>query len=229
MNPAVVVLKIAVAQLTERYALTKYTELIIEGLLLTSSIDGTLNLSPMGVRFSDDDEMVLLRPFKSSRSFRNLKQVSEAVFHITDDVSLIARAALNDISPFPSMTSLQNSQMSRLTDTCRWFLMQVSSTDDDGMRATMDMQVIARGRVRDFTGFNRAKHAVIESAIHATRVGILPDDEILQQLILLEPLVQKTGGAEERTAFQFVKDTVNAALEKKGSKSQCVAGPLNKQ
>ena len=35
---------------------------------------------------------------------------------------------------------------------------------------------------REFFGFNRAKHAVLEAAILATRVELLPADEILSEL-----------------------------------------------
>ena len=39
--------------------------------------------------------------------------------------------------------------------------------------ATLHCQVVADGRLRDFLGFNRAKHAVVEAAILATRVAHL--------------------------------------------------------
>ena len=173
----------------------------------------------MGVRFNDDGDVLLLRPFKSSRSYRNLQQVNEAVFHVTDDVNLIAHAALDDISPMPPMTPLKNSLVNRLSDTCRWYLLRVKSIDDEEMRATMEMRVISQGRVRDFSGFNRAKHAVIEAAIDATRVGIIQDDKILNNLASLHPLVQKTGGLAERAAFKFINDRVESLMRNKTSGS----------
>jgi hypothetical protein len=70
------------------------------------------------------------------------------------------------------------------------------------------MRVIGMGRVRDFQGFNRAKHAVVEAAILATRVGLLPVDEIYAQLDRLRSWVEKTGGPAEERAFAMLLDYV---------------------
>jgi hypothetical protein len=64
------------------------------------------------------------------------------------------------------------------------------------------------GRLRDFFGFNRAKHAVLEAAILATRTQFLPPDRVLAQLGELAPLVEKTGGAAEKRAFAFLRSYV---------------------
>ena len=213
MKPTAAELKIVADQLIKRHALVEYSDLVVEGLLLTRGSDGDFNLSPMGIRYSRNGEMILLRPFKSSRSYRNLKHFEEAVFHITDNVDLIARAAVAKVSSIPSITNLKNSSMCRLADTCRWYYLRVTDSDETEMRATFDMRIVERGHVRDFVGFNRAKFAVVEAAIYATRVGILPQDEILQQLSRLEPLVEKTGGQQERLAFKFVKESVEEALK----------------
>ena len=203
----------------------EYKQLVVEGLLLTCGVDGSFNLSPMGVRFSTNDEMILLRPFKSSRSYRNLKQIPEAVFHVTDDVHLIARSALGDFTSLPPVTEIKDSSMCRLSDTCRWYLMRLAFSDESEARASFDMQIISGDRVRDFVGFNRAKFAVIEAAIYATRVGLLDGDEILEQFKQLEPLVEKTGGQQERNAFMFLKNRVQETLEPQVDQTNRFAEP----
>ena len=70
--------------------------------------------------------------------------------------------------------------------------------DDTQERTTIDCRVIAQGEVRPFFGFNRAKHAVLEAAILATRIGIIPADEIRREIERLAILVQKTAGHQER-------------------------------
>ena len=75
-------------------------ELIIEGVVTTLNPDheeGVLedvNISPMGPLASEGMESLLLKPYTSSRTYRNLKRHGEGVFHITDDVELIARATI---------------------------------------------------------------------------------------------------------------------------------------
>ena len=107
------------------------------------------------------------------------------------------------------MTPIAETTLSRLSDTCRWFLGEVAAMDISDARARLQMRVQAKGEVRHFAGFNRAKHAVLEAAILATRVGILPDDELLGQLASVWPWVQKTGGPTEHESFQFLRDYIN--------------------
>jgi hypothetical protein len=58
--------------------------------------------------------------------------------------------------------------------------------------------------LRDFFGFNRAKHAVLEAAILATRLHLLPLRDVESQLAALRVLVEKTAGPREREAFELI-------------------------
>jgi hypothetical protein len=73
--------------------------------------------------------------------------------------------------------------------------------------------------LRDFFGFNRAKHAVVEAAILATRTDFLPIDEILADFDKLASLVQKTGGDDEHRAFQLLLEHVQRKAAIKRAKS----------
>ena len=59
------------------------------------------------------------------------------------------------------------------------------------------------GRHRDFFGFNRAKHAVVEAAILATRTDFLPLAEIEAEYRKLAVLVDKTGGEAEHQSLCY--------------------------
>jgi hypothetical protein len=74
------------------------------------------------------------------------------------------------------------------------------------------------GRNRDFFGFNRGKHAVVEAAILATRVALLPKDSILAEFDRLRILVEKTGGQPEHEALALLTDYVNH----KAAQSICI-------
>ena len=69
----------------------------------------------------------------------------------------------------------------------------------------MEVEVVARGSLRDFVGFNRAQFAVLEAAILATRVRWLPEQEIFAQLERLQPLIQKTAGASQQRAWSLLE------------------------
>ncbi len=79
-------------------------------------------------------------------------------------------------------------------------------------RVDMQCRVVRTGIVRPFFGFNRAKHAVIEAAILATRTHVLPPDEIRDEIDRLTPLIDKTGGPAEHTAFEFLRKTIDDRL-----------------
>jgi uncharacterized protein len=64
--------------------------------------------------------------------------------------------------------------------------------------------VVHRGYRRDFIGFNRARHAVLEGAILATRTHLLPAGEIQREYARLQVLVDKTAGPREREAWALL-------------------------
>ena len=72
----------------------------------------------------------------------------------------------------------------------------------------IEAHVVHSGRFRDFFGFNRAKHAVVEAAILATRTHILPAEEIVAEYRKLGAIVGKTGGPKEKEAFEFLQHYV---------------------
>ena len=187
-------------------------KLIIEGLMTSLNEDGTVNLSPMGSQIDSTNEQICFRPFKTARSYGNVMRTKQAVFHVTDDANLIARAAVGGVAPLPLMIPLNNGSAFRLADTCRWYLLDLLEVDQDSERASLVMGIQSHGTVRDFVGFNRAKHAVIEAAILATRVGILPDDTILRQLEMLHPWIEKTGGPDEFCAYDFLSSHIHESL-----------------
>ena len=98
-----------------------------------------------------------------------------------------------------------------LENCCRWYALQVEAIDDSQPRITIEARVVDTGRVRDFFGFNRAKHAVLEGAILASRVGLLPQEEILRQWPALATMVQKTGGPDEHEALKLLETYIRGA------------------
>lgn len=182
--------------------------MILEGIVTTLNADGSVNIAPMGPRVEPDMRQLVLRPFQSSLTFQNLKRHGEGVFHVTDDVELLARAAIGRIETLPELTRAEGVDVPRLADLCRWYAFRIRERDETSERATFLAEVVGTGRVRDFFGFNRAKHAVVEAAILATRVHLLAPAEIAAEFSRLRTLVDKTGGEQERAAFDLLADYV---------------------
>jgi len=185
--------------------------MILEGLVTTTNADGTPHLAPMGPHVEAGLDSLTLRPFRTSTTFANLVRSGEGVFHVTDDVELLARAAVGRLDSLPPLVRCPGVDGWILADACRWLAFRVRTAETADERATFVADVVDRGTLRDFCGFNRAKHAVVEAAILATRVHLLSREDITEQLARLEPWVAKTGGAAERRAFDFLTDYVQHA------------------
>ena len=189
--------------------------MIIEGIVTTINADGTTNISPMGPLVDADMNRLVLRPYQTSTTYANLKRTGEGVFHVTDDVLLLARSAVGRVQPEPPLKDATTVKGRVLADACRWYELRVSDIDDSQQRATMTADVVDRGTIREFFGFNRAKHAVLEAAILATRVDFLPHDEICAELERLASPVAKTAGPQETEAFEFLKRFINTSIAAK--------------
>jgi hypothetical protein len=188
---------------------------IVEGIMTTRSGDGSVNIAPMGPRVDREFSRFILRPFTSSTTYRNLKRTEQGVFHVMDDVDLLARAAIGRLDPLPELLPATQVSGVILAGACRWYELRVVELDDRQERTTIHCEVAASGRLRDFFGFNRAKHAVIEGAILATRLGIVPDAEIASEFARLAIIVDKTAGNQERQAFAFLQEYIEQRLSQR--------------
>ena len=180
--------------------------MIIEGIVTTIGPDQQVHIAPMGPIVDSEMRRLVLRPFRTAQTYRNLKVHPEGVFHITDDVLLLARAALGPVEPAPPIQPASAVRGFILSDACRYYEFGVRSIDDREERIRMDTEVVHSGRLRDFLGFNRAKHAVLEAAILATRTDFLPHEGIDSEFRKLSVIVQKTGGEQEKAAFAFLQE-----------------------
>ncbi|XZE53289.1 DUF447 domain-containing protein [Planctomycetaceae bacterium SH139] len=93
-----------------------------------------------------------------------------------------------------------------LRDACRYFAVEVTDWQDDDPRAIATCRVVETGEWRPFFGFNRAKHAVIEAAILASRAHFLDRQLIEKQMSELAVLVDKTAGDAEHEAFSLIEN-----------------------
>ena len=187
--------------------------MILEGVVTTINVDSSTNISPMGPLVDGAMTQLVLRPYQTSVTYRNLKRTGQGVLHVTDDVRLLAQAAVGQPDPPPRLIEASGFDGRILADACRWYAFRVQSVDDSQERTEIVCRVESRGCLREFFGFNRAKHAVVEGAILATRIEFLSADHIRSEFQRLAVMVDKTGGDQERQAFDFLDDYVRSALE----------------
>jgi hypothetical protein len=183
--------------------------MIIESILTTTAADGQINCAPMGVEWGE--EIIVIKPYQDTATFRNLVATKAAVVNLTDNVLLFAQSAIGD-PVFPTCPAGVVSGV-RLQDVCSWREVGVEEINAEQPRARITSRVVHRGFAREFLGFNRARHAVLEAAILATRTRFLPRAQILAEFERLQVIVDKTAGPPEHEAMDLLIQYVHQALE----------------
>src|SRR5262249_28768875 len=116
-------------------SLREMLAMILEGIVTTVSVDGQVNIAPMGPRVDAEMQRFVLRPFPTSQTYRNLVARGEGVLHVTDDVLLLAKAAVGEVEPVPAMFPAARVSGYVLADACRYYEFRVTSMNDGHERA----------------------------------------------------------------------------------------------
>ncbi len=209
---------------------------ILEGIITTLRPDPAdapaqqrVNIAPMGPIVDPGFTHFIFRPYKTATTYQNLKSTGEGVFHVTDDACLIARLVCGNMSHlelnhrdteedekekgvgFDNAIKLKPAEHIHglvLVGACRFYELKVTELDDRQDRATIHAEVVHTGRLRDFVGFNRARHAVLEAAILATRLHLTGPGAVVTELERLQGIVDKTGTEAEHQAMRELREFV---------------------
>src|SRR5215210_5602879 len=160
----------------------------------------------MGVEWGD--EIIVLKPFLETTTFCNVSASRQAVVNLTDDVMLFAQGAIS--SPQFPWTPATVVQGAVLQAACSWRELEILTIDATTPRSRIEARVVHRGVVREFMGFNRARHAVLEAAILATRTHLLPPEQIREEYERLQIVVDKTASPREQEAMQLLTQYVQS-------------------
>ena len=183
--------------------------MIIETIFSTLDIAGQPNFAPMGILWGEEE--ITVRPFRDTHTYANLTATGFGIANVTDDVLAFVRSAL-DNAVLPHFPAARVPGVV-FQEACYWRELQVVAVAGGAQaeRAEVRCQVVSKGWLRDFPGFNRAKGAVIEATILATRLHLHDHATVLEELSRYEEVVRKTGDDAERLAFarvcEFVRET----------------------
>jgi hypothetical protein len=184
---------------------------IIESIVTTVSDGGAVNCAPMGVEWDPDaeDKTIVLKPFLETATYRNVVSTRCAVVNVIDDVRVFARAAISN----PDYATVPAAVVPGvvLADACSWREVEVRAIDSTPPRSRIETAVVHHGARREFIGFNRARHAVLEAAIYATRIHMLPREFLLSEVDRLQVIVDKTAGPREFEAMALLADYIRSA------------------
>lgn len=181
---------------------------IREVIVITRSPDGQPHIAPMGVW--EEDGLLTLAPFRPSRTLDNLLATRVATVNACDDVRVFA-GCLTGRHEWPLVAGVTPGTL-RLTDAVSHQELALVRVDEDGSRPRLRCRVVLEQAHRPFIGFNRARAAVLECAILASRLDRLPADKIRHELAYLAIAIDKTAGPPEREAWAWLLQRIEAHL-----------------
>jgi len=186
---------------------------IIETIVTTMAADGAVNCAPMGVEWDPDvrPESIVLKPFLETATYRNMLGTRTAVVNLIDDVRVFAKAAISN--PAYETVPAETIRGVVLADACSWRELEVTAIDSSPPRSRIETHTVHQGVRREFIGFNRARHAVLEAAIYATRVHLLSRDFLISEIDRLQVIVNKTAGPRELEAMALLSDYIRSSPE----------------
>ncbi len=180
--------------------------MIHEGVIVTCGEDGAPHITPLG--FERTDAVVVLRPFVPSATLANLRQLPRAVMNLTDDVRVTA-GCLTGRRDWPLAPAVAIPGW-RLADVLTHLELEVEDVEEDARRPVFRCRIVHEQAHRPWTGFNRARAAVIEAAILVSRLDFIGAAKLEAEMTYLHIAVRKTGGAAEHCAWNWLLDAVAA-------------------
>ncbi|MEM7304180.1 MAG: DUF447 domain-containing protein [Pseudomonadota bacterium] len=178
---------------------------IRESIITTQHEDGSPHIAPMGVHELDDG--LMLAPFKPSATLNNLLRKGSATINYTDDVRIFA-GCITGRRDWPTINT-EKIEGIRLQDCLAHTEIEVDRHEDDELRPRFYCSPVFEKTHKPFHGFNRAQSAVIELAILASRMDMLPDEKVNSEIDYLTIGLTKTAGKRELEAWEWLMNKVN--------------------
>lgn len=180
---------------------------IHEVIVTTLSIDGKTHSAPMGI--SEVNDHFIIKPFKPSTTYENLKRHRQCTINYTDDVRVFA-GSLTGHRDWPTLPC-QQIEGQYLEQALSHSELEIVAFDDDSPRACFKGAIVHEQTHAPFRGFNRAQNAVIDAAILVSRLTMLPVDKIQQEIAYLTIAIDKTAGPQELEAWAWLMAKIKDA------------------
>jgi uncharacterized protein len=178
--------------------------MIREIIITTLNPDGQVHIAPMGIR--QENDLIVIAPFKPSTTLENLKRTEQAVVNMTDDVRIFA-GCLTGRFDWPTV-SASKINGKRLQNALGHLELEVRHMEDDNLRPAYYCEIVYQEIHKPFLGLNRAKSAVLEAAILVSRLHMLPTEKIDSEIKYLEIAINKTAGEEEQQAWDWLMERI---------------------
>ena len=186
--------------------------LIRECVVTTLHPSGEPHLAPLGL--IEDGEHWIIAPFKPSTTLANLETTPKATASFIDDAEIFA-GFVTGKRDWPT-EAVSDWPAPRLAAALAHAELEVIRVEPDELRPRFVCAVRRLESHKPFLGMNRARGAVLEAAILATRLHMLPREKIEREIDYLKIAIDKTASDAERRAWERVMEKIGAGA---GTKS----------
>lgn len=194
---------------------------IYETIVTTYNMEDKLpNAAPMGIMLLDEQK-VIISPFVSTQTFKNIESFKAAVINFTQDLEIFYKSTFSETRPklpekfFEKATEVEAPV---LKDALAFFEIHVQEIQIEGDRSKI-IGEIARWVTTaiPFHPLNRGYNLVLESLIHATRIIAFKND--MRKVTPLRDLIKRYRKIVEKVAptgkFMNLMDRIQDVIEKK--------------
>jgi uncharacterized protein len=185
--------------------------MIREVIVTTVDASGKAHIAPFGMIAAGEEWIIA--PFRPSTTLANLQEVPYAVANYTDDVRIFA-GCLTGRREWP-LIPIGAFPVPRLANALAHAELAVQRVEEDAQRPRFFCRVLRQELHAPFQGLNRAKAAVLELAVLVSRLDFLPRDKIEREIEYLRIAIDKTAGPEEKEAWGWLVEKVEAHLGKR--------------
>jgi uncharacterized protein len=184
--------------------------LIHECVVTTLTTEGRPHVAPLGL--IEEAGYWIAAPFRPSATLFNLEHNGKLTASFTDDARIFA-GLVTGTRNFP-LTDIQGWPAPRLSAALAHAALEVERVEADAVRPHFYCRVKHTESHRSFLGMNRARAAVLEAAILATRLDRLSRDKVDNEIAYLRIAIDKTAGEAEREAWEMVLQKIAMHFEK---------------
>lgn len=184
--------------------------LIHECVVTTLSAEGRPHIAPLGL--IEDGAHWIAAPFRPSTTLFNLEHGKKFTASFTDDPRIFA-GLVTGVRSLP-LTDIEGWPAPRLSVALAHAELEIDRVEEDETRPRFFCRVRHTESHRPFLGMNRARSAVLEAAILATRLNRLSREKIDSELDYLSIAIEKTAGEAEREAWEMVMEKIRAHFDK---------------
>lgn len=178
--------------------------MIYETIVTSIDTQGNPHVTPFGVQHVDG--LIMISPFKPSTTLENILATKHAVINLTDDVRVFA-GALTRRQAWTLVPTIEIAGF-RLENALAHQELKLVEVKEDATRPQLFFEIVHEAHHQAFKGFNRAQAAVIELAVLASRLQMLPKEKIMNEINYLKIAIDKTAGEREHQAWTWLMDKI---------------------